>query len=93
MRAVVRLTEAVRQAAQSGIITTAHRSNEGLMPDPPARRAESDFYLIDQAELEAIAATAVGLAQTRIPARSGLDPSATSECSAPRIGGPWAPPS
>src|SRR3954447_3563052 len=40
---VVRLTEVFRQAAQSRIITSAHRINQGSIPDlgPPA--AESDF--------------------------------------------------
>ena len=40
---VVRLTEVFRQAAQSRIITSAHRINQGCMPDlaSPARRAIS----------------------------------------------------
>jgi len=41
---VVRLTEVFRQAAQSRIITSAHRINQGSIPDlsPPAEH--SDFY-------------------------------------------------
>ena len=31
---VVRLTEVFRQAAQSRIVTNAHRINQGLMPEP-----------------------------------------------------------
>ncbi|MFZ4779793.1 MAG: AAA family ATPase, partial [Terrimicrobiaceae bacterium] len=46
---VVRLTEVFRQAAHSRIITTAHRINEGHMPEIPAKDAESDFYFIDRA--------------------------------------------
>ncbi len=71
---VVRLTEVFRQAAHSRIITTAHRINEGMMPETPAREAESDFYFINRAEPEAIAATLAEMARTRIPARFRLDP-------------------
>jgi exodeoxyribonuclease V alpha subunit len=46
---VVWLTEDFRQAAHSRIITTAHRINDGPMPDVPARQAESDFYFVDRA--------------------------------------------
>jgi exodeoxyribonuclease V alpha subunit len=56
---VVRLTEVFRQAAHSRIITTAHRINEGYMPELPAKDAESDFYFIDRARPEQIAATLV----------------------------------
>jgi exodeoxyribonuclease V alpha subunit len=41
---VVRLTEVFRQAAHNRIVTTAHRINEGLMPEIPAKEAKSDFY-------------------------------------------------
>jgi len=71
---VVRLTEVFRQAAHSRIITTAHRINEGLMPDLPARDAASDFYFIDRDEPEAIAGTLVEMVKARIPAKFGLDP-------------------
>ena len=71
---VVRLTEVFRQAAHSRIITTAHRINEGLMPDLPAKDAESDFYFIDREEPEAIAGTLVEMVKARIPAKFGLDP-------------------
>jgi exodeoxyribonuclease V alpha subunit len=47
---VVRLTEVFRQAAHSRIITTAHRVNEGHMPEVWAKDAQSDFYFIDRAE-------------------------------------------
>jgi hypothetical protein len=38
---VVRLTEVFCQAAHSRIITTAHRINEGMMPEMPVREAEA----------------------------------------------------
>ena len=41
---VVRLTEVFRQAANSKIITNAHRLNEGLLPEFPAKNQTSDFY-------------------------------------------------
>ena len=49
---VVRLTEVFRQAAESRIITNAHRINAGRLPDlkPPADGQNSDFYFIDAAD-------------------------------------------
>jgi len=70
---VVRLTEVFRQAAHSRIITNAHRINEGHMPDVPAKNAESDFYFINRAEPDQIAATLVEMVKTRIPSKFGLD--------------------
>jgi exodeoxyribonuclease V alpha subunit len=71
---VVRLTEVFRQAAHSRIITTAHRINQGLMPDAPAGAAESDFYFVDRSEPEQIAATVLEMVRTRIPSKFLLDP-------------------
>ena len=42
---VVRLTEVFRQAAHSRIITTAHRINEGSMPELPAKERRVRFLL------------------------------------------------
>jgi exodeoxyribonuclease V alpha subunit len=71
---VVRLTEVFRQAANSRIITNAHRINEGRMPELPAKDAESDFYFIEREEPEAITATLVEMVKTRIPAKFCFDP-------------------
>jgi exodeoxyribonuclease V alpha subunit len=71
---VVRLTEVFRQAAHSRIITTAHRINEGFMPEIPASAAESDFHFINRAEPEQIAATVLNMVKKRIPAKFRLDP-------------------
>jgi exodeoxyribonuclease V alpha subunit len=71
---VVRLTEVFRQAANSRIITTAHRINEGMLPEAPAKTAESDFHFIDRAEPESIIATLLEMVKTRIPAKFGFDP-------------------
>ena len=70
---VVRLTEVFRQAAHSRIITTAHCINRGEPPEPPARDVESDFYLVEREEPEAIANTLVDLVRQRIPERFRLD--------------------
>jgi len=71
---VVRLTEVFRQAADSRIITTAHRINEGQLPDPETDTGQSDFHFLQREEPERIAATLVDLVKTRIPRRFGLDP-------------------
>jgi len=71
---VVRLTEVFRQAAQSRIITSAHRINQGLVPDLSKPGGESDFYFVAADEPEAAAARIVELVATHIPRRFGLDP-------------------
>ena len=78
---VVRLTEVFRQAAHSRIITTAHRINEGRMPEPRCE-GRSDFFFIDRAEPGQIAETLVEMVKTRIPGNSSSIPSATSRCCA-----------
>ena len=70
---VVRLTEVFRQAAQSRIITNAHRINQGLMPDLAAAEAD-DFYFVDAAEPEDAVRKLLAIVQERIPKRFGLDP-------------------
>jgi exodeoxyribonuclease V alpha subunit len=71
---VVQLTEVFRQAAQSRIITSAHRINRGFLPDLSKPEGESDFYFV-QADNPTIAvARIVELIKTRIPHRFGLDP-------------------
>jgi exodeoxyribonuclease V alpha subunit len=71
---VVRLTEVFRQAAHSRIILAAHRINDGLVPEEVSKEAESDFYLVEREEPEAIASMLVDLVGTRIPKRFGLNP-------------------
>src|SRR4029079_18971071 len=41
---VVRLTEVFRQAAQSRIITTAHKINRDFIPDLSKPEGDSDFF-------------------------------------------------
>ena len=70
---VVRLTEVFRQAAQSRIITNAHRINRGLMPEP-GQDPGSDFHLVRCHEPEDGVAKLLEIVAKRIPARFGLDP-------------------
>ena len=71
---VVRLTEVFRQAAQSRIITSAHRINQGSIPDLNPPEAESDFYFVQVEDPETTVARIIELVKTRIPRRFGLDP-------------------
>src|SRR5205823_8501082 len=70
---VVRLTEVFRQAAESRIITNAHRINRGLMPDL-APVEDGDFYFVDAADPEEGVRKLLAIARERIPKRFGLDP-------------------
>ena len=70
---VVRLTEVFRQV-QSRIITSAHRINQGSIPDLNPPENESDFYFVQAEVLETAVARIIELVKTRIPNRFGLDP-------------------
>src|SRR5262249_24558720 len=71
---VVRLTEVFRQAAQSRIITSAHRINQGSMPDLRPPGAESDFYFVQADDPRTAVGRIIELAKTRIRKRFSLDP-------------------
>ena len=71
---VVRLTEVFRQAAQSRIISSAHRINQGSLPDLSKPEGDSDFYFVQADDPETAVPRIVELVKTRIPARFGLDP-------------------
>ena len=71
---VVRLTEVFRQAAQSRIITSAHRINQGSIPDLSPPGTESDFYFVQADDPETAVPRIIELVKTRIPKRFGLDP-------------------
>src|SRR6516164_1405516 len=70
---VVRLTEVFRQAANSQIITNAHRIRRGQMPDVRGTDPSSDFHFVERHEPQKIVATLVKLLQERIPERFHLD--------------------
>ncbi len=71
---VVRLTEVFRQAAQSRIVTMAHRVNSGELPDFAKPEGESDYYFVEANEPEKAVAVILELVRERIPKRFGLDP-------------------
>ena len=71
---VVRLTEVFRQAAQSRIITSAHRINQGSIPDLGKPEGDSDFYFVQADDPETAVPRIIELVKTRIPKRFGLDP-------------------
>jgi exodeoxyribonuclease V alpha subunit len=70
---VVRLTEVFRQAAQSQIIASAHRINQGVMPDLSKPKGDSDFYFVEANDPDAAVARIVELVKSHIPRRFGLD--------------------
>ena len=68
------ITEVFRQAAQSRIITSAHRINQDSIPDLNPPEAESDFFFVQVEDPETAVARIIELVKTRIPKRFGLDP-------------------
>ena len=71
---VVRLTEVFRQAAQSRIIISAHRINQGSIPDLSPPETESDFYFVQADDPATAVGRIIELVKIRIPKRFGLDP-------------------
>lgn len=71
---VVRLTEVFRQAAQSKIITSAHRINQGQLPDLTKPDGESDFYFVPAEDPDQAVSRILDMVKNRIPKRFGLDP-------------------
>jgi exodeoxyribonuclease V alpha subunit len=81
----VRLTHIFRQAADSGVITNAHRINAGR---PPILQGMSDFFLFPCEDTDAVPALTVEVVCTRIPKRFGLDPRRDVQVLAPMHRGP-----
>src|SRR5215472_4171113 len=75
----VRLTEVFRQAADSRIITNAHRIRRGQMPDARGAERDSDFHFVERDESEKIAATLVKLVKERYRSASDSILSAMSK--------------
>jgi exodeoxyribonuclease V alpha subunit len=69
---VVRLTEIFRQAANSQIVTNAHRIKNGEMPE--RQGAKSDFYFVERSDPEQIRDLLIELVARRIPRELRLDP-------------------
>jgi len=76
----VRLTEIFRQAAQSLIVTNAHRVHDGLLPELGAPHPDGpaadrrDFFFMEQDEPQAAAALVRDLVSVRLPRRYNLSP-------------------
>nr|WP_246849707.1 ATP-dependent RecD-like DNA helicase [Rubellimicrobium arenae] len=71
---VVRLTEVFRQAAQSRIVASAHRINQGRMPDLAPGETGSDFHFVPADDPDEAVRRVLALVTGRIPRRFGLDP-------------------
>ncbi len=71
---VVTLREVFRQAAQSQIITNAHRINQGRIPDLRKPTGETDFYFVPADDPEQAVPRIIQLVRSRIPRRFDLDP-------------------
>jgi exodeoxyribonuclease V alpha subunit len=72
---VIVLNQIFRQARESGIVVSAHRINQGRLPD--IRRQEQkigDFYFIEQDAPEQTLETIIELVTGRIPRRFKMDP-------------------
>jgi exodeoxyribonuclease V alpha subunit len=78
----VRLTEIFRQAAESLIVTNAHRIHQGDLPElgaaPPAGSGRADdkrdFFFIEEDDAARAALVVRDLVTTRLPRRYGLQP-------------------
>ena len=72
---VARLTDIFRQAAESQIVTNAHRVNAGTMPNLEVTRGDtSDFYFVEARDPDDGVAKIVEIVKHRLPTRFGLDP-------------------
>lgn len=81
----VRLTRIFRQAQQSGVVTNAHRINEGL---PPLTEGLPDFFLFAEDDAERAAGLTVDVVARRIPQRFGYDARRDVQVLAPMHRGP-----
>ena len=70
--ATARLTEVFRQAAQSAIITNAHRINKGEYP--AINDKTKDFFFMRRNSQEDVMQTILDLITTRLPAYKDFDP-------------------
>ena len=68
----VRLTEVFRQAQESLIVRSAHRVNQGQMPE--LGDTKSDFFFLRRRGEEAVCQTVTELCATRLPKNMGIPP-------------------
>ena len=70
---ITRLKEIFRQAANSKIITNAHKVNAGEFPDI-SNKKDSDFFFMEQEDSEKIPALICQLVDARLPKAYKFDP-------------------
>ncbi|MCA9931126.1 MAG: ATP-dependent RecD-like DNA helicase [Anaerolineales bacterium] len=83
--AVVRLTTIFRQAADSMIISNAHRINEGKLPKTTTDT--NDFFIFIKQDQDETAELLVDIVQKRIPHKFGLNPMDDVQVLAPMYNG------
>ncbi len=72
---VIELTEIFRQAAESRIVTGAHRINQGQLPEfPEEGDKSSDLYFVEQPDAAKAIAVMKRMVSDSIPKRLGVDP-------------------
>ncbi|HBA86135.1 MAG TPA: ATP-dependent RecD-like DNA helicase [Verrucomicrobia bacterium] len=73
---VNRLNQVFRQAAESAIVTNAHRINEGEMPvfPMPGDKTETDCYFIEAEEPEAAGQKIIKLVRDSLPSKFRFNP-------------------
>jgi exodeoxyribonuclease V alpha subunit len=85
----IRLTTIFRQAAQSRIVSNAHRVNRGEFPDlRSAPTHAQDFFFVPEEDPARLQQLIVDLTQRRLPARYGFDPLADIQVLTPMHRGP-----
>lgn len=70
----IKLEQIFRQAAESKIISNAHKVNEGKMPDFDSKNENSDFYFIEASAGENLLNKLKYISRKRIPERFKFDP-------------------
>ncbi|HEX2463924.1 MAG TPA: AAA family ATPase, partial [Thermoanaerobaculia bacterium] len=84
-----RLIEIFRQAAESTIVTNAHRVNQGEMPILHGDESgPQDFFFVDSRDADDAADKLLRMVRDRIPARFGLDPRREVQVLCPMNRGP-----
>jgi len=69
--AVVRLTEIFRQAAESAIITNAHKINQGKYPE--LNQKDNDFFFVKRSQQEDVVGAVLDLVTKRLPEYIGCE--------------------
>ncbi len=72
---VAKLTEIFRQAAESQIVTNAHKVNSGFMPNlDVTKNGNTDFYFDEAHDPEDAVAKVIEIVKNRLSKRFGFDP-------------------